>query len=127
MPVESVNSSPKVLRDKKVHMSSKNSNIFPKMSMHAYRDPSEQFHTESQRSFGSRNSHYQDNLGGPSDDHSGSLEMMSRNKSKLSPSDLLAHKTAEENVRRLGAHKAINRGIFDRYTTESVLIAASSS
>ena len=53
--------------------------------------------------------------------------MMSRNQSKLSPSDLLAHKTAEENVRRLGAHKAINRGIFDRYTSESVLNAASNS
>ena len=30
------------------------------------------------------------------------------------------------NVRRLGAHKAINRGLFDRYQPKSVLSGANS-
>ena len=53
--------SPKVVRDDKVHVNSKNSDIFPKVSLHAYKDASEIFCSESQRSFGSRVGHYQDN------------------------------------------------------------------
>ena len=34
---------------------------------------------------------------------------------------------AEQKVRRLGAHKAINRGLFDRYTTKSVLKGANAN
>lgn len=38
-------------------------------------------------------------------------------KRRLSPVDIEARQKAEEEVKRVGAHKSFNRGLYDRYTT----------
>ena len=117
--------SPKIMKNETEHRGSKNSNIFPSVSVHAYKNQEEAFCSESQRSFGSRNGFYEDAFNPlPSDS---SMAYGSQKLSKLSPMQIQAAQEAEQKVRRLGANKAFNRGLFDRYQTTSVLSGANSN
>ena len=55
---ESIEVTPKIIRDEKVHVGSKNNNIFPNAGMHAYKHAGDRFCSESRRSFGSKMSDY---------------------------------------------------------------------
>ena len=58
--IESIEITPKIMRDEKVHIGSKNSNIFPNAGMYAYKHDGDRFCSESRRSFGSKMSDYPD-------------------------------------------------------------------
>ena len=52
--LESIEITPKIMRDEKIHIGSKNSNIFPNTGIQAYKHADDRFCTESRRSFGSK-------------------------------------------------------------------------
>ena len=107
----------------KEHRASKNSNIFSTNSLYANRDIDAMFQSESRRSFGDSRSNSPALLHNASQDSIGLKPTTKILKSKMAED----RENAMRRVVKIGAHKAVNRGFYDRYNAASVLSAANSS
>lgn len=115
-------------------MGSRHSDIFNKKMIGVNKNASEMYQSTSHRSFSTRNSlSPTGRIGGEDDqkqDYGANFGNHKRSTGAVSEAKreaMEARRQAEERVKRFGlsgSNKALNRGFYDKYTPESVLVAA---
>jgi len=111
-------------------MNSRHSDIFGKKTSFAQKSMGPNMYlSESQRSFTTRNSLSPANKNDDDDHYGNRFEARKRSKdlSEIQKQAMGPRMAAEDRVKRFGlagTNKAWNRGFYEKYTTESVLVAA---